>query len=126
MGDKGMSLDQNKWERVVSKLADDTRSGQVQWDLDRAGIVERENAAGPVYVTETLGKKIAVYPIRYKYWLDEENFEWEDDISIEFLSPDWSTQWLFPKTRARGDLLEAIQYRFSGADDFADAFLRTN
>jgi hypothetical protein len=67
--------------------------------------------------------RIATYPYKYRSWYDEEHFDWVDDVAIELVEHDGGKLWRFPDVGQRFALLEAIEYRVSGAEGFVKSYL---
>jgi hypothetical protein len=113
----------DRWEQVVSKLVDETKLGRVRW----ARSTPPRTAAGEnvlvAYTAPVSGKTIACYEYDYRYYLDEDEFVTMSDVAIEFVDERGVTEWRFPQTPRRRELLDAIRYCDAGADDFLRSFL---
>ena len=113
--------DKPDWDDVVAKLARKTKQGLVDWERAKLRTPAGEKQ-GIIYVAEVLGKRVAVYEYESRYWTDEDEFHWQSDVSIEFIDNEDRTEWRFPQTQGRWDLIDAIRYREAGAADFLRNF----
>lgn len=113
------------WDSVISKLAAQTRAGEVQWQPTKQNRDTHDTLRGEIYFTEVEGKLIRVYEYEYEYYLsDEDRSVPAQDVSIEFITSEGAKLWELPRTPSRGSLMSAIRYRAAGADDFLQRFLR--
>jgi hypothetical protein len=110
-----------KWDRLVRKLAKMTTDGSLQWQANRT--FRREGLEGWVYVASLQEKQIAAYRFGYKYYMDEDVWEWMHDTRVEFISENGETIWRFPSTVPGEALLNAIEYQSAGAEAFLNAML---
>lgn len=117
-----MTIDINKWNKFVKKLAEDTLSGKLTWE-DKSNEISRDEEMGGIYLTFVLDNFVLVYPYRYQYYLDEDNYRWEDEVAVEIVTHDGRKLWKLPDVPSRHQLLNAVEYKLSGADEFADKFL---
>jgi hypothetical protein len=112
------------YDKIVEKLARDTAQGDVKWSVVPYGAIDRNNVVGLVYQASVKGQDIVVYEYRYKHYDDQENWEYEREVAIEFtIGGGYALELRFPPTRARWSLLENIRAQASGAEDFARKFL---
>ena len=116
--------DMGKWEDVVKRLTEQTMKGQTVWR--ECGAEGRDDAVGRVYETNVMNRDIVCYEYEYMdYTGTGPEPERETGVAIEFVDQVLKTKlWRLPETRFHHQLLDAIQYRGSGAADFLGAFLK--
>lgn len=100
-----------------------TSQGTLTWQEISDTKLFRENVVGAIYSGVVLGRALFVYECRYKDYTDEDHYELVPDIAIEFVDEKGALQWAWPKTPYRFQLLDAIRYQVSGADEFLKGFL---
>src|SRR5690606_4470053 len=108
-----------------------TLDGGIVWtshfDISFEQGVDDDRVINPVYVAEYANKTIAVYEYRTRVFTDEDTWNWESGVSIEFVELDIDgvthdlrlrRLWRWPETAGARPLLEAIRYQSVQADDF--------
>ncbi|HWL08706.1 MAG TPA: hypothetical protein VNQ76_09885 [Planctomicrobium sp.] len=116
------------WDQATNKLIELTKTGQLVWDSQPNERYERGRdlqILGPVYATETNGKRIAVYEGRAVHWDDEGRpiRYTPSNILVEFVDADGNVEWTWPSPRGRYELLEEIQFQAVDANSFLKDFL---
>jgi hypothetical protein len=115
------------WNAATEKLLAMTESGQVTWSpVHEFGRSRSETeVARPAFTAEVAGRHILVYEYSYKHYLDADDWVWDRDVSIEFVSPEpeFAPQWTWPSPHDRFRLMEAIRYQYAKADEFLSKFL---
>ena len=113
----------SKWDATVEKLFRMTVQRELEWT--ESPMVKRrvENIVGNAYETSAKDKSIAVYEYRYKHFINEEEWEWANEVSIEFVDGAGMMEWKFPQTGKEWDLIDAIRYQAARADQFLEEFL---
>lgn len=114
------------WERVVSKLLDDTIAGTVEWKgwslEDLHNPPQQSDICEPIFETELGDWEVRVFAYRHKRYLpDDDEYEWATSLGIEIHNG--KTSWRVPVTSCHRDLYNALQRDLSGANEFAEAFL---
>lgn len=115
-----MPTDATRWDEAVVRLIELTNGGQLTWQRSNVG---RENTVGGVYLTEHNNKRIIVYEYRYRYYRDEDDWTWLEDVAIEFVDSDGNSEWRWPAVTLRHELLDRVRYTISGAEDFLHGLL---
>lgn len=113
--------EKEKWEKVLAKLVADTKSGEVEWA--RATRPNREAIVGFGYVASVSNTRLMVYEYEYRHYLEEEVWETQSDVAVEFVSLDGTLEWKVPPVPQRFALLEEVRLQTSGALDFANEYL---
>ena len=116
----------SEWESAVKKLTALTREGKLKW-TPTYELSERRRSqyrlVGPAYIGDTNNKRIAVLEYEFaRFDLDGNEYP-DTGISIEFIDPRWETEWVWPASGGRFELLEAIRFQTSQADKFLENFL---
>lgn len=118
-----MTNEEERWERVVAKLAEETKSRAVVWnEVVRAHDIERDTVL-PMYFARVADKFIRVYEYKYEWSADGDTFFPASEVTIEFVDDQQRSLWRFPKVDSRWKLLEAIRYQATKADDFVQRYL---
>ncbi|QDU31678.1 hypothetical protein ETAA8_68380 [Anatilimnocola aggregata] len=120
-------LEEAKVRKFVSKLAEDTASGSLNWEAASSFQLQtgwgRNNAIGPIYITHIANNQIIAYRMTYKHWHDEENYDDAEDVSVEFVNSSGTKTWSVADVPQRHKLLDAIEFRVSGAESTIDSYL---
>jgi hypothetical protein len=111
------------WEAAVKKLAEQTEAGMIKWSQNTRVASLRKQVHGDGYEAVVQGRHVLVYEYRYRDFIDSEEYEWEDDVAIEFVTPQLELEYRWPATPYRRYLLDSIRYQVSGADKFLERFL---
>jgi len=102
--------DSKKWEAFCEKLIEMSRDHNIAWE-DRSEHIKRPDSISPLFVAEYKEWHILIYKYSYKYFYDEEQFDWQEDVLIELIQEDGKTKWTLPKTPSRYELLEIVQFQ---------------
>lgn len=113
----------NRWNDAAIKLAELTRAGDVKWSSNPAMAKLREDAVGSVFVGKYLDKLMCVYEYKYRRFTDVDEWEWETDVAIEFVTDGGALEWRWPAVAQRRSLLDAIRYAAANAGDFLKKLL---
>jgi hypothetical protein len=114
--------DSVKWSEFCDRLTRMTASGELTWD-NWADRIRRPDARSGLYVAKFQSWRILIFKYTYKYFLDAEHFEWEEDVAMELIDDSGNNEWTFPKVPARHGLIDQIQYRQSAVKSLLDAVL---
>ncbi len=122
---------EQEWTRVQKELVRQTEAGELFWDSKYFPPSIRKNVTGDVIYSAAInGRMVIVYEYTYAVYdesgstlHDESGSTYEKDVSIEFVDNKGNLQWQWPQLPYRRQLLDAIQYRLSGAYDFLKSFL---
>jgi hypothetical protein len=105
--------DARKWDKFCDRLIELTTSGKIGWS-DWSHRIQRSDNKTPLFVTEYKGWYILIFKYDYKYFFDEERYEWSEDIAIELIDSDGRNLWTLPQVPSRKKLLGHVQ--FANAD----------
>jgi len=118
--------EENRDFKAVTRLLELTQEGLLKWESRGPcdDILEgRDIVVDIVYVAAKDKRLLRLYQFRYKSWLDDVNWHWEEDIALELSDEKRVTWWRFPENRVLQDLLEAVKFRTVGVDQFLDELL---
>ena len=111
------------WKRATERLARLTVESRLEWvpfyELKARG---EEKITEPVFLTVN-DRRVAVYEYRYRYFTDEEKWEWDNEVAIEFVNENLDLEYRWPQVAGRLQLLDVIRYQVSNADKFLKEFL---
>ena len=112
----------NKWISLIAKLLQLTQNGEIEWKTvsppkDNLPIDER---VALVYEADYLEQGLRIYEFEYKYWADEEHFEWSNGIRLEFTDRLGRSLYSVSDIHGLWDLLRAIKYQSANIDAFLE------
>lgn len=110
-----------KTEQLVNALLYETNEGKITWcviEPPRSLTDETEQSVPLFLKTEYKGKCIGVYDLRSKYFYDEHQFYWTENIGLCIIDSQgrviWEANSYFPKLL---DLFNLAREKASGLDD---------
>lgn len=124
MADNDMN-DTRKWTAFCDRLIRKTADGEIKWH-DWAHRIGRPDARSPLFVAEFKSWRILIYKYSYKYFHDEERYDWDEEIAMELIDSDGRNEWTFPKVPNRHQLLDRIQYLNSGVESLLNEMLSSD
>lgn len=129
----------NKMSAAISKLIELTQKNKIEWvatDAPKYGIGLMQDRATAAFETEHKGKHLRIYrklppSLRHRYGTTEEleranpflTQEGEGKVNLEIIDDRGNVIWRFSNEEMLEDLLSAVQYKASGAQDFIDDLL---
>jgi DNA-binding beta-propeller fold protein YncE len=126
-----LSTSDRLWVSFVAKVNQDTRRGDIQWNIEEQPTLHSSDVQqyGPVYVTNIgSGNEIRLYKenIRRIDADTEENF-WQERVVLE-MKPDPKGDYIRvpPKIPGVDDLYETVVYKTHRVEDFLSRFLKEN
>lgn len=137
-----MSENIDKNLEAMSKLLLLTQKGKIEWrsvDPKTVQGVGPEDIISSSFVCTYQDKLLRVYRRKYKAAprpasfaalfgndLKRPEMRWYNEPVLELISQEGHSVWQFPKETILNDLLEAIRYKASGADDLINSLLGEN
>jgi hypothetical protein len=91
-------LPKNKINEFLEQVVERSYKGKLQWDIDERD-QEFENDEEPIGYpsTTTLAPNyLRIAQVRYKIWSDEDRFDWESRIVLDFVDSAGKLLWRFP------------------------------
>ncbi len=121
-----MEFDSNREERFISKLTQDTKKGEINWDDEsnrKLILPSTERVISKVYTTQIGEKNLRVYEYQIKHYKDEDEWDWVDRVRLELFDEDGATLFEFSYDYSLYKLFNAVRKANSGVDDFMKGFL---
>ena len=114
--------DRKKWIKLVSVLLEATQNKRIVWTLDRPpeNLVASNEYTDQVYEGGFKDKQLRLYTYNYKYWLDEDRFEWQEGVKFEFVDEMGRSLFVVPPVEGVSDLLEAVKYQTADIEEFLE------
>lgn len=111
-----MPVEKTNWDEVVSKLIRMTENGQLRWSVDPRLNGLREGVVGRAYAASFHERVIAIYEIRYKSYRDEDTWDWDTGVVVEFIDNDANSEWQLPSSPKFWKLLDVVKFQVAGVD----------
>jgi hypothetical protein len=118
--------EESKFIKAIAKLIQLTQDGDLKWSINKntKQITEgTNNIIDVVYTAHEENEHLRLYEMKFKNWLEEDTFEWDNQAFLEIIDELGNAIWTFPSNRTLWDLLEAVRYQTSGVDDFINRLL---
>lgn len=119
---------ENKAEQLIILLTRETYSGTVTWLIDQPpkGLASGTEDLYPLFLeTQYKGKTIGLYQRRYKYFFDEHEFYWSEEIGMCVVGDFQSIVWEYKeRSSALFNLFEAAREQASGINSILDDLLK--
>lgn len=104
------------WRKFCDKLIELTENGKLKWE-DWSDKIKRRDSLSPLFVVKHKKWLILVYKYQWKYFHDEENYEWTESVRIELIQANGMNTWTIPMDGSAKLLLDMIQYKQADVDD---------
>lgn len=106
--------------QIIDKLIELTQHQKVTWnEVDPESFMNsQDQRVSLVYKCEFLGRTLQLYKREYKYFLDDVQFVWDEEILIEFINDKGVSIGVFPRTPNAVDLYKAVQFQNPIIKDF--------
>lgn len=119
-------MEKNKTIQAITLLLEQTQEGTLKWKVSSPArdLIQGPNLIDVVYIAEKDQRLLRLYPYKFKYFVDEENWHWENEVALELSDSQKVAWWQFPKHPVTWDLLEAVQFKTVGADSFIENLLK--
>lgn len=115
--------DLRKWTTFCDRLIAKTTAGELEW-RDWAHKIGRPDPRSPLFVAEYKSWRILIYKYSYRYFHDEDRYDWDEEIAMELIDADGKNEWTFPKVPNRHQLLDHIQFLHSDVASLLDDILK--
>lgn len=120
-------LSDDKIETFLKVAIERTQKDAMHWKVSMYAHQEFEVEEEPVanVYTTTVGERVLrLAQVKYRYWRDEDIWEWGSHIVLDFVDPLGKSLWRFPSVSALRELYDIVRFKTSGASDAIDAFLQ--
>lgn len=122
---------ESKAEQLITKLLRETYEGFVRWEIDRAptGLTVATEDVYPLFLsTNYKGTNIGLYQRRSKYFVDEHEYYWSEDIGLCVFQNNLvgsAVIWQYDgRSISLGNLFSAAREQASGIDTILDDLLK--
>lgn len=130
---------------AIAKLLVFTQQGVIKWDFLDPGLIQKNMADGLIssaYKCSYNEKFLRIYLKKYKATNAIDFFNssylqnlgvkdsvepgWVSEVVLELTDQNGNSMWQFPNEKMLRDLLEAIKYKSSGAQDLIQSLISDN
>ena len=138
-----MSKKKDKNIEALAKIISLTRDDKLKWKSVNSKIVQGQylsDIISSVFVTQYQEKILRIYQRKYESSSRdisrgaisvgamlsasfEPKLRWHQEIILELINNEGNSLWIFPREAILNDLLVAVQYKVSGADDLINSLL---
>jgi hypothetical protein len=118
-----------KVTQLVLKLLKMTSNNEINWNsysVSNPDLPNGETILDKIYSTILGQGKFRVYRYKYKFWIDEEKFEWIQRIRLELIDSSGNTEFEFEYENSMNDLYEVIREQTSNVSNIIDDILGIN
>lgn len=120
-----------QWIEVIANLIFLTQDGVLVWEvgeLFNSMGKQTDERIESVFYTTYKGKRLRLYKYTYKAYRNEiTNAPYmADEVLLEIVADNGLTLWTLPKVDITRDLLEAVQYEVSSANDLLIELLKAS
>ena len=112
-----------KWQLFCERLIQKTQNDQVSWE-DWSEHILRDDSQSAMFVATYEDWNILIYRNKYKAYDEYGDSHMIDDIAMEIVDEDGTTEWLIPKVPARTTLFDHVQYIRANIDKLLDQILQ--
>lgn len=118
--------EQDRITNVLAKLLQQTQDGTLAWE---AGKPPRDLTTGTddlidtVFIAEKNDRVLRLFPYKSKFYMDENEYRWDDGVTLEMSDERGLSWWHFPKNPIIWDLLEAVKFNTIDVDGFINGLI---
>ncbi len=112
--------------QFIFKLNKDTKENKIKWRIGtfaKPALLGSEELLDAVYYTDVLEKKIRLFRLKVKHYMDEDYYDWIEDFRLEIIDENGNSLYKFPEDIAISDLYATVQFKTSNVSDFFNDFL---
>ena len=118
--------EESKTTKAIAALLRQTQDGTLKWGPTGATsdlAAGTEDVVETVYLAETEGRLLRLFPFKTQYYSDADMWSWVKGVALELSDETQTSWWRFPKHPITWDLLEAVQFKTVGVDQFIDTIV---
>lgn len=118
--------EESRTTKAIAALLRQTQDGTLKWQPIGATsdlTAGTEDVVETVYLAEAEGRLLRLFPFKTKYYTDEDVWHWDDGVALELSDEKHTSWWRFPKQPITWDLLEAVNFKTVGVDQFIDTIV---
>jgi hypothetical protein len=119
-------LPKSEINAFLDQVAKQTGANKMNWrnDEDHQEFQIDEEAVGYPIITKFGDKYLRIAQVRYKFWVDEDRFEWDGRVVLDFVDIQGKLLWRFPPNPKIPELYEAVRFSTSGVGNAIRDFLK--
>lgn len=118
--------EESRLTRTIVALIQETQSGSLAWraiDTPEDLTKGTDDVVEVVFWSSRAGRNLRLFPYKTKFFADEDEWSWVDEVALEVSDVSGGSWWRFPKNRIIWDLLEAVKFKTIRVDSFIDSIL---
>ncbi|WAG10819.1 hypothetical protein NRZ32_17080 [Aeromonas dhakensis] len=106
--------------KIIDKMIELTQHQKIKWSEEKPERIMNslDQRVSLIYKSSYLGRILRLYKKEYKYFLDDVQFIWNEEIAIEFLNEDGVSIGSFPETPNAMELYKAVQFQNPAIKNF--------
>ncbi len=105
---------ENEWARATEKLVEITNSGSLNWQIHPNLREQRDDIQGDPYFALVQTRFIAVYEFRFKFYTDEDSWEFRNEVAVEFIEMGGKLEYRWPSTPKRSRSTQRLFIEMGG------------
>lgn len=112
-----------KYVKTVAKLNEMTQDGNLLWNTvpnAESLSLGKDKPVKTIFQTVYKGKELRIYEETYKYWTDEDRFEWSSRIILAIVGENGENLWEFPAVVGIIDLYESVRFQVANVNQFIE------
>ncbi len=117
----------SKYLKIIVKLNRDTNEEKIYWEINRSIplLSAHERLIDNVYTVKISDKNLRLFKYDYRYYLDEDTYDWVRTCRLEFIDIHGNSEWTFPNDlrNAIEDLYETVRFKTAKVDNFLNDYL---
>lgn len=113
-------MDQIKEKKLLQHIYQETKLGLLNWSeigIDRY-IRSDGEVIGKYYCADLKGKKILLYRYKYKHYIDEDEYHWQEDIMLEITDKHFKQECEIESDNTMISLYNSVRYKEANLDSF--------
>ncbi|AKS65908.1 hypothetical protein NJ8700_11105 [Aggregatibacter aphrophilus NJ8700] len=113
--------------RVIDKLIELTQHNKLNWSevRPRSYMLSPGENVDIIYRAQYQQVYINVYKRRFRYYYDDTDYSWDDEVIVELVNEDGASLSRLPDTPNASELLSSIQYQSQAVQSFYNNILNS-
>jgi hypothetical protein len=119
----------DKVTQLVLKLIKLTKSNEIKWNatsISETVLSSGEIILDKIYLATAGAGNFKVYRYKYKFWVDEDRFEWTPQIRLLLIDKYGETEFEFEYENSMNDLYDIVREQASNVSTIVDDLLGLN
>ncbi len=112
--------------KLVLKLIKLTKNNDIKWKgfvPDNPDLPNEEIILDKVYKTEIGDKNFHLYRYKYKYFIDEFEYQWAQRVRLDLVDNEGETDYVFKYENSMNDLYDIVREQASNVNQLIDDIL---